>query len=698
MIQRLRDVLKAAQAGNAPVPAAPNNADLHAAERLAIDYADAPELATKAGMALKAFQSNQDAFWKALRAQGIFRGHGPAPKVAFLYTGQGSQYVNMLRPMRDAEPIVAETFAEADRIMTPLLGKPLSSFVFVDASDEAAVAKAEDDLRQTEITQPTVLTIDLAMTRLLAAYGIQPDMTMGHSLGEYGALVASGSFTFSDALEAVSARGRGMAKVAVADNGKMAAVFAPLAEVERILKTIAGYVVIANINSGQQSVIGGASQAVEQAIELFLQAGYNVVPLPVSHAFHTSIVAPASEPLREMLSHLSIQPPQVPVISNVNGEFYPIEAGVPHMIELLAKQVASPVQFVKGLNTLYDAGARVFVEVGPKKALQGFAEEVLGSRGDVVSLFTNHPKLADQVAFNQALCGLYAAGLGGQSARIAEPIAAQPVATPSPAPSVKVSEPVTHPAVAAVTNDLPTAAAHSPNGDRYSALGRLFAGVLDRGWEIYRGEQPRANAAPIVITGAALGLPGTEHIFDDSNVARILRGDQFISSIPAKFRTPCWRSVSGGWSRATRESATFESITDVADVIKLAGRGGAFDLEKEFGVPSEHLAALDRVTRLAIAVGIDAMRDAGIPLVMRYKTTTKGTQLPDRWGLPDALRDEHRRDFRLRLSGLRLLRGDHVGIFRRPCTPRGVGAPGTVACRYRQWTFGHGDEGGQPHR
>ena len=243
----------------------------------------------------------------------------------------------MIKPLRAAEPIVAELFAEADRIMTPLLGKPLSEFIFVDQTDAEAVAKAEEDLRQTEITQPTVLTIDLALTRLLAAYGIQPDMTMGHSLGEYGALVASGSLTFEDALAAVSARGRGMTQVAVKDTGKMAAVFAPLAEVERILKTIDGYVVIANVNSGQQSVIGGASKAVEQAMEIFLQAGYDVRPLPVSHAFHTSIVAPASEPLREILSHLHIQPPRVPVVANVNGEFYPRGPDVvPQMLDLLA--------------------------------------------------------------------------------------------------------------------------------------------------------------------------------------------------------------------------------------------------------------------------------------------------------------------------------------------------------------------------
>ena len=138
LIDRLTAVLKAAQAGNAPAPATPAESDLRASERLVIDYADAAELATKCGVALKAFKANQPAFWKAVRAQGIFRGHGPAPKVAFLYTGQGSQYVNMLRGIRAKEPIIGQTFAEADRIMTPMLGKPLSEFVFVDKADPVA--------------------------------------------------------------------------------------------------------------------------------------------------------------------------------------------------------------------------------------------------------------------------------------------------------------------------------------------------------------------------------------------------------------------------------------------------------------------------------------------------------------------------------------------------------------------------------
>ncbi len=143
-----------------------------------------------------------------------------------------------------------------------------------------------------------------------------------------------------------------------------------------------------------------------------------------------------------------------------------------------------------------------------------------------------------------------------------------------------------------------------------------------------------------MITGAGLGLPGTEHIFDDGNVARILRGEQFIGLIPERFRRGMVDKHVTRLVKSDNGGATFESINDVADVIKLAGRGGAFDLEKEFGVAADRLEALDRTTRLAIAAGLEALRDAGIPLVMRYKTTTRGTLLPDRWGLPDALRDD----------------------------------------------------------
>jgi len=665
LIERLRAIQKEAQLGHAPAPVAPAESDLRAQERLAIDYADAADLATKAAVALKALAADQLAMWKALRAQGIFRGHGPAPKVAFLYTGQGSQYANMLRTIRAQEPIIAEMFAEADRIMTPLLGKPLTEFIYVDANDRQAVAKAEEDLRQTEITQPAVMAIDTAMTKLLAAYGITPDFTMGHSVGEYGALIGSGALPFEDALEAVGARGREMAHVIVKDKGLMAAVFAPLEEVERTLKTIDGYAVIANINSEHQTVIGGASDAVKKGAEIFQKAGYEVAILPVSHAFHTSIVAPVSGPLRKVLARLRLGSPRIPIVANVNGEFYPTGLNVvPQMLDMLSTQVAAPVQFVKGLRTLYEAGARVFVEVGPKKALQGFADDVLGSKGDIVSLFTNHPKFGDIPSFNQALCGLYAAGLG-QGAKqstqeavdkLAVPVvtnSASPIPITTTPPPIEIPKPLPvtastsyTPPVSAATSvraaapiaATPSASRLSP--DHYLELGRMFADVLERGIQMYQPHETVPPSQPVAITGAALGLPGTDHIFDDGNIARILRGDQFIDAIPTRFRRAILDKHITRLVKSENGGPTFETINNVADVIKLAGRGGAFNLEQEYGVSAERIAALDRVTQLAIAVGIDALRDAGIPLVMRYKTTSKGTQLPDRWGLPESLRDD----------------------------------------------------------
>ena len=151
------------------------------------------------------------------------------------------------------------------------------------------------------------------------------------------------------------------------------------------------------------------------------------------------------------------------------------------------------MQFVKGLRTLYDAGARMFVEVGPKKALQGFAEDVLGSRSDVVSLFTNHPKVGDLVAFNQALCGLYAAGLGRGIAGAVRERAVTAVSS-----SEETVKPIPAAAKAASVPSAtgPSAPAVPSNGDRYNELGRLFADVLDRGYEIYRGQQQLPNQRP----------------------------------------------------------------------------------------------------------------------------------------------------------------------------------------------------------
>ncbi|MDM7995676.1 MAG: SDR family NAD(P)-dependent oxidoreductase [Acidobacteriota bacterium] len=641
LVKRLQTLQQEIAAGKVPAVTPPQESDLRSDVRVAIDYGNAAELTDKIGRTLKAFEENQAARWKALRPKGIYLGKGPAPKVAFLFTGQGSQYVNMLRNLKETEPIVTKVYEEADRVMEPLLGKTLSSCIYLDESDEAALAEAENGLKQTAITQPAVLATETALARLLGAYGITPDMVMGHSLGEYGALVAAGAISFEEALKAVSARGNEMTRCALDDNGMMAAVFGPIDKIEQILATVDDYVVIANINSTKEAVIGGTTKGVEKAMSAVRDAGYVARALQVSHAFHTRIVAPAGDSLAKILAGMGLRPPVIPIVTNVTGDFYPMGPGVvPDMIGLLGKQVSSPVQFIKGLNTLYNAGARVFVEMGPKRILYGFVEDVLGERDGVVSLFTNHPRIGDAASFNLALCGLYAAGLGFGESKKAAPVEIRPAAAPVVQATIRPA-PAPMPAY---TMDRPAAAAPARSAgmepDRYMQLGKLFTDFLDKGFQIYSGGAQTQAPVDICITGAALGLPGVPGVFDDANVERVLRGDVFIRPIPMNLREQMVEKNITRLVKTESGEGRFESIESMNDVIKLAARAEEFDLVRDFGFPSDRLAALDRVTKLAIGAGIDALRDAGIPLVMRYKTTTKGTKLPDRWMLPDEIRDD----------------------------------------------------------
>ncbi|HEY7512899.1 MAG TPA: beta-ketoacyl synthase N-terminal-like domain-containing protein, partial [Vicinamibacteria bacterium] len=176
----------------------------------------------------------------------------------------------------------------------------------------------------------------------------------------------------------------------------------------------------------------------------------------------------------------------------------------------------------------------------------------------------------------------------------------------------------------------------------YEELGHLFAELLERGLEVYGG-RPRSDRRldePVVVTGCGLGLPGLPRVFDDSNSGRLLRGETLIDAVPDGLRSSMADKHIVRLVKSERGESRFEAIDDVAEVIKLAGRAGTLDLEQEFGVSAERVSALDVVTKLAIGAGLEALRDAGLPLVLRYKTTTRGTWLPDRWALPDALRDD----------------------------------------------------------
>ena len=576
-----------------PESVCPTTKEVEKAERLAIDYENAEELIKRCEKALSAMQTNVPATWGALQAHGIYRGSGKPGKVVFMFPGQGSQYVNMIRDLRDVEPVVRDTFLEADEILTPILGRPLTSYIYADGNEEA-LAQAEKELKNTTITQPALLTANVALLRLMGKFGFSPDFVIGHSLGEYAALVASGVLTFTEALEVVSARGREMSRIKVDDNGCMAAVSAPLEVVEEVLKAVEGYIVIANINSPVQSVLGGTTAAIDSAIEKFQTKGFQAVKIPVSHAFHTKIVAPASEPVRHVIERMNVKSPNIPIVANVTGELYP--DGREEITNLLAQQVASPVQFVKSMQTLYTEGARVFVEVGPKRVLNALASDNMKGKPDVTILATNHPRKGGKASFNEALCGLYAAGVTGPESQ-----------------SSGSSSSITDSVVTVQQDDI----SGPKNKDQFVVL-----------------------TGSVVVSGAGLGLPGRNgKVFDDGNVDSILNGEMRIEHLPESVR----KGMLG--KHVTRlvkseAGAVMEEITDIDQTLKLAGLSGAFNLEEEFGVPEERVESLDISTQLAIAAGIDALRDAGIPLVMHHRRTSRGTYLPNGWKLPEAMQEE----------------------------------------------------------
>ena len=365
-------------------------------------------------LAIKAMSDPEK--WGFLQAQGIVLTNVPAlhpkAKIAHMYPGQGSQYVGMTHDLHQRYSAVQKVWAQADETMVDVLdGESLSSFVLRSNLSKEDRVEAEHKLKQTEYTQPAMLTADLAIERALNDHGQMPDMVAGHSLGEYAALMSAGILDMDGALRASAARGTEMGSVVIEDKGLMASVMAPYAEVDSVLESIDGYVIAANKNSPKMTVIAGETEPVQQAMALFEEKGFQCVALATSHAFHSRIVAPANEPLRRFLESLEIRWPSIPITANVDGTFYPMEgedskAGV---LGKLAPQMASAVEWTTQIETMYAAGARAFIEVGPKRALTMFAVQILEDQPHL-PILTNHPKQGGIATFLGALGTLALAG------------------------------------------------------------------------------------------------------------------------------------------------------------------------------------------------------------------------------------------------------------------------------------------------
>ncbi|AOX04134.1 hypothetical protein BJP34_05260 [Moorena producens PAL-8-15-08-1] len=338
-----------------------NTGRSHFQHRLAIIASNQQELAEKLAKA----RATED-------ISAVFTGHIPnsnsSPKMAFLFTGQGSQYVNMGRQLYDTEPIFRQALDQCHQILQSYLEKPLKEVIYPQQPQDLKTS----DINQTAYTQPALFAIEYALFKLWESWGINPDVVMGHSVGEYVAATVAGVFSLEDGLKLIATRGRLMQQLPC--EGEMVSVMTSELKVRQFLKTYTDKVAIAAINGPLSVVISGASEDIGVICDKLEAQGIKTKRLQVSHAFHSPLMEPMLAEFEAVAHQITYYHPKIPLISNVTGT--KVDKSIA-TANYWVNHIRQPVKFAASMVSLQQQGLEVFLEIGAKPILLGMGRQCL---------------------------------------------------------------------------------------------------------------------------------------------------------------------------------------------------------------------------------------------------------------------------------------------------------------------------------